>query len=59
MVPYIMALRVANNKEIEFYNTGIEITPVDRFLTLQTCVENRDDLRLIVIAKEVEVIKTR
>ena len=54
-----LAYYLGRVKEIEFHNTGIEITPVDRFLTLQTCVENRDDLRLIVIAKEVEVIKTR
>lgn len=39
--------------EKAFYDTGVEITPQDRFLTLQTCVRNRDDLRLIVIAKQI------
>lgn len=45
--------------EEEFYDTGVEIGPDDKFLTLQTCVENRDDLKLIVIAKEIEVIEIR
>lgn len=45
--------------EEEFYDTGVEIGPDDKFLTLQTCVENRDDLKLIVIAKEIEVVKIR
>lgn len=39
--------------EKEFYDTGVEITSQDRFLTLQTCVRNRDDLRLIIIAKQI------
>ncbi len=43
-----------NVKEAEFYDTGIEITAGDRFVTLQTCVRDRDDLRLIVICKEVD-----
>lgn len=34
----------------EFYDTGIEITNKSKLLTLQTCVRNRDDLRLIVVA---------
>ena len=37
----------------EFYDTGVEITSQDRFLTLQTCVDHHDDLRLIIIAKEI------
>lgn len=41
----------------EFYDTGIDIDEDGRFLTLQTCVENRDDLRLIIVAKEIEVIE--
>lgn len=45
--------------DLEFYDTGIEITSDDHFLTLQTCVENRDDLRLIAIAKEIEIIEIR
>ena len=40
--------------EAEFYDTGVEISHDDHLLTLQTCVRNRDDLRLIVIAKEIE-----
>ena len=46
-------------KEEEFYNTGVEIGADDRFLTLQTCVEDHDELRLIIVAKEIEIIKTR
>lgn len=38
----------------EFYNTGIEIGSEDHFMTLQTCVEHHDDLRLVIIAKEIE-----
>lgn len=34
----------------QFYDTGIEITNKSKLLTLQTCVRNRDDLRLIVVA---------
>lgn len=37
----------------QFYDTGVEISHDDHLLTLQTCVRNRDDLRLIVIAKEI------
>lgn len=43
-----------NVHEAEFYHTGVEITNLDHFLTLQTCVRDRDDLRLIVIAKQVD-----
>lgn len=39
--------------ESKFYDTGVEIGKGDRFLTLQTCVRNRDDLRLIIVAKEI------
>ena len=46
-------------KEEEFYNTGVEISADDRFLTLQTCVEDHDELRLIIVAKEIEIIKMR
>lgn len=42
--------------EKEFYDTNVDITSSDNFLALQTCVRDRDDLRLIVIAKEIEVI---
>lgn len=43
-----------NVKKHSFYDTGVEIDYGDQFLTLQTCVRNRDDLRLIVIAKRIE-----
>lgn len=43
-----------NVKNRSFYDTGVEIKYGDQFLTLQTCVRNRDDLRLIVIAKMIE-----
>ena len=45
--------------DLEFYDTGVELTPADNLVTLQTCVYNRDDLRLIVIAKEIERIEWR
>lgn len=41
-------------KENAFYDTGVEVSYSDKFLTLQTCVENRDDLREIVLLKEIE-----
>ncbi len=37
----------------EFYSTGVSITEEDKFVTLQTCVRDRDDLRLIVIGKQI------
>ena len=40
--------------EVKFYDTGVEISIGDKFLTLQTCVRNRNDLRLIILAKEIE-----
>lgn len=42
---------------IEQYDTGVQISYGDKFITLQTCVKNRDDLREIVIAKEIAVVK--
>lgn len=42
-----------NVSEKQFYDTGVSIAEGDRILTLQTCVRNREDLRLIVIAKEI------
>lgn len=38
----------------QFYDTGETLNYDDHWLTLQTCVRNRDDLRLIVLAKEIE-----
>ena len=46
----------ARIKELEFYDTGVDFSCDDHLLTLQTCVPNRDDLRLIIIAKETERI---
>lgn len=46
-------------ENLEFYSTGIEISEEDDFLTLQTCVENRDDLRLIIVAKETNRVAMR
>ena len=40
----------------EFYDTGVDIKPGDKFITFQTCVLYRDDLRLIVVAKEIDRI---
>lgn len=40
-----------------FYETGVDFNWSDKLLTLQTCVENRDDLREIVIAREVDRVK--
>ena len=41
---------------VEFYDTGVEITSEDKFITFQTCVKNRDDLRLIIVSKEIDRI---
>ena len=41
-------------KNAQFYDSGVKITEKSKLLTLQTCVRNRDDLRLIVVAVEVE-----
>ena len=38
--------------DAEFYSTGESIEATDDIVTLQTCVYDREDLRLIVIAKE-------
>ena len=43
-------------KENAFYDTGVDIEYKDKILTLQTCVENRDDLREIVVLKEISRI---
>lgn len=43
-------------KEADFYDTGESITYDDSWLTLQTCVRNHDELREIIICKEVERI---
>ncbi len=45
---------ISRVKQEEFYDTGVEFTNKDHLLTMQTCVYLREDLRLIVVAKEVE-----
>jgi sortase B len=39
-------------KSCEFYHTGEDLEANDKWVTLQTCVKNRANLRLIVLAKE-------
>ena len=41
-------------KERMLYDTGVDFSYEDRLLTLQTCVENRNDEREIVICKQVD-----
>ena len=41
-------------KERMLYETGIDFNYEDRLLTLQTCVENRNDEREIVICKQAD-----
>ena len=40
-----------------FYDSGKTLSSEDNLLSLQTCVEGHDELRLIVIAKEINRIK--
>ena len=44
-------------KSLEHYDTGVEYSSKDNFLTFQTCIENRDDLREVVICKEIEIME--
>lgn len=41
-------------KKSAFYDTGVSINYNDKLLTLQTCVENNDELREIVLLKEID-----
>ena len=41
-------------KANSFYDTGVDISYSDKLLTLQTCVENHEDLREIVVLKEID-----
>ncbi len=43
-------------KENSFYDTGVDVSYSDKILTLQTCVENHEELREIVVLKEVDRI---
>ena len=40
-------------KSVEFFDTGVDFTNEDNLLTLQTCVENNDKAREIVLCKQV------
>ncbi len=42
-------------KAAQRYETGIDFTNDDKFLTLQTCVYKHDELREIVLCKEIEI----
>lgn len=44
---------VRRAKDRAMYETDIEVTKDDYLLTLQTCVRNRSDLRLIIVAKKI------
>lgn len=46
-------MKKVKNEYNNSLNTGITITSADHFITLQTCVENRQDLRYIVLGKEI------
>ena len=50
---------ISNAYNAAFYDTNVEVTKEDKLLTLQTCVENHDNLREIVLAKLIETEKTR
>lgn len=41
-------------KQADFYDTGETLTMNDRWISLQTCVRNHDELREIVLAKQIE-----
>lgn len=41
-------------EEQQFYDSGVDFSEEDNLLTLQTCVANHSELRLIVVAKETE-----
>lgn len=41
-------------KENSFYDTGVDVSYSDKLLTLQTCVENHEELREIVVLKEID-----
>jgi sortase B len=47
-------LYYAKVKTLDFYDTGKSLSYSDHWLTLQTYVRDRDDLRLIVLAKLIE-----
>lgn len=46
---------VSELEKKQLYDTGETLNYNDKWLTLQTCVRNRDDLRLIIVAKEINI----
>jgi len=40
-------------KERSLYETGVDVLPGDKFLTLSTCIYDFDDARLVVVARMV------
>ncbi len=44
---------VANAKNQEIYSTGVEMSPDDKIMSLQTCISFDTDQRLVVIGKEI------
>lgn len=48
-----------NVRKDALYDTGVEIDDNDHLLTLQTCVENKPELREIVLAKLISTESTR
>lgn len=47
---------INNVKNSSLYDTGVSIEYSDKFITLQTCVENNDEKREIILLKEIERI---
>ena len=45
---------IDNVKKNAFYDTGVNIDYNDKILTLQTCVLDHDELREVVVLKEIE-----
>lgn len=50
---------IKNAYDAAFYDTGVEITKEDKLLTLQTCVEGKENLREIIVAKQISIERTR
>jgi len=52
--PEYFARYKENIKAHEYYSTGVEYTAEDRYVTLQTCIENHHESREIVLCREIE-----
>ena len=46
---------VQHAKEKQFYETGVKLTYEDSIITLQTCVQGKENLRLIIVGKLISV----